>query len=100
MQEFVGAIHKCFSLIDIKKNQRETRKESKRGKEPMLDLHNEIKIITSSDVVFTLWSVLIAKYAQGELLDPVTCEKMILNSRWIPQKDGIVSREFFKWLGN
>ena len=25
---------------------------------------------------------------------------MKLNSRWVPQKDGILSREFFKWLGN
>ena len=43
---------------------------------------------------------MIARYSQGKLLDPETCEKMKLNSRWIPQKDGILSREFFKWLGN
>ena len=66
----------------------------------MLDLHNEIKIITSSEEVFSLWSELISKYSQGNLVDPETCEKMKLNSRWIPQKDGILNREFFKWLGN
>ena len=100
MQEFLTAIQQRFSLIDIKKNQRETKKDSKRGKEPLLDLHNKIKIITGSDEVFALWSELIAKYLQGKLLDPETCKKMKLNSRWVPQKDGILSREFFKWLGN
>ena len=94
------AIQQLFSLIDVKKNQRETKKDSKRGKEPLLDLHNKIKIITRSDEVFALWSELIAKYSQRELLDPETCEKMKLNSRWVAQKDGILSREFFKWLGN
>ena len=33
-------------------------------------------------------------------MDLETCEKMKLNSRWIPQKDRILNREFFKWLGN
>ena len=84
MQEFLGAIQQRFSLIDVKKNQRETKKDSKRGKEPLLDLHNKIKIITLSDEVFALWSELIANYSQEELLDPETCEKMKLNSRWVP----------------
>ena len=66
----------------------------------MLDLHNKMKIITSSEEVFALWSELISKYLHGNLLDPKTCKKMKLNSKWIPQKDGILSREFFKWLGN
>ena len=43
---------------------------------------------------------MITKYSQGELLDPETCKKMKLNSRWVLKKDGILSREFFKWLGN
>ena len=75
MQEFLGAIQQRFALIDVKTNQRKTKKDLKRGKEPLLDLHNEIKIITSSDEVFALWSELIAKYSQRELLDPETCEK-------------------------
>ena len=75
---------------------------ARKRKEPLLDLHNEIKIITSSDETFDLWKELIIKYSQGELLDvdatPIC--KMRLNSRWTPHRDGILSREFFKWLGN
>ena len=65
LQEFLTAIQQRFSLIDVKKNQRETKKDSKRGKEPLLGLHNEIKIITGSDEVFALWSELIARGAAG-----------------------------------
>ena len=75
---------------------------AKKGKEPLLDLHNEIKIITSSDETFDLWKELIIKYSQGELLDvdatPIC--KMRLNPRWTPHRDGILSRKFFKWLSN
>ena len=63
MQEFVNAVQQRFALIDVKKNQRDTRKETKKGKELVLDLHNEIKIITSSEEVFLLWSELISKYS-------------------------------------
>ena len=66
----------------------------------MLDLHNKNKIITSNAEVFALWSERIAEYSQGELLDRETCEEMKLKSRWVSQKDGILNREFFKWLGN
>ena len=86
----------------MKGNQQETRKGARKGKEPPLDLHNEIKIITSSDETFELWKELIIKYSQGELLDvdatPIC--KMRVNLKWIPHRDGILSREFFKWLGN
>ena len=74
----------------------------RKGKEPLLDLHNEIKIITSSDKTFDLWKELVIKYSQRELLDvdatPIC--KMRLNPKWTPHRDGILSREFFKWLRN
>ena len=96
------AIQQRFSQIDVKRNEQETKKVARKGKEPLLDLHNEIKIITSSDETFDLWKELIIKYSQGELLDvdatPIC--KMRLNPRWTPHRDGILSREFFKWLGN
>ena len=92
------AIQQRFFQIDVKRNQQETKKVARKGKEPLLDLHNEIKIITSSDKTFDLWKELIIKYSQGELLDidatPIC--KMRLNPRWTPHKDGILSREFFK----
>ena len=96
------AIQQCFSQIDVKRNQQETKKGARKGKEPLLDLHNEIKIITSSDETFDLWKELIIKYSQGELLDvdatPIC--KMRLNPKWTPHRDGILSCEFFKWLSN
>ena len=101
-QEFLNTIQQRFSLIDVKRNQQETRKGARKGKEPLLDLHNEIKIITSSDQTFELWKELIIKYSQGELLDvdatPIC--KMCLNPKWTPRRNGILSHEFFKWLGN
>lgn len=68
----------------------------------MLDLHNKIKIITSTEDTFALWSELISKYSQGELLYPETSppEERRSNPKWIPHKDGILNREFFKWLPN
>ena len=101
-QEFMNTIEQRFFLMDMKRNQQETRKGARRGKEPLLDLHNEMKIITSSDETFELQKELIIKYSHGELLDldasPIC--KMRLNPKWTPHGDGILSREFFKWLGN
>ena len=86
----------------MKKNQQETKKEARKGKEPLLDLNNEIKIITSSNKTFALWKDLIIKYSQGELLDleVSSIEKINLNQKLTLHKDGIMNKEFFKWLGN
>ena len=85
------AIQQRFSQIDVKKNQQETRKGARKGKEPLLDLHNKIKIITSSDETFDLWKELIIKYSQGELLDVDTTPicKMRLNPKWTPCESAI-----------
>jgi hypothetical protein len=40
--------------------------------EEALDIYNEVKIITSNDSTFALWSEVIASYSQGELYDPKT----------------------------
>lgn len=70
IQEFVHAIKQRFALIDVVKNHEELAKtEGKKKKSDALELHNEIKIITSSDETFALWSELISAYAQGELID-------------------------------
>ena len=64
-QEFLNATQQRFSLIDVKRNQQETKMGPKKGKGPLLDFHKEIKIITSSDETFELWKELIIKYSQG-----------------------------------
>jgi hypothetical protein len=76
----------------------------KRGKTPKeaLDIHNKIKIITSNDSIFALWSEVIASHSQGELLDPKTnpLKKFKDNKTWRPEKEDVLNRELFKWLGN
>jgi hypothetical protein len=69
-QEFLNAIKHRFAAIDVKK----TQSLLKKGKtsEEALDIHNEIKIITSDDSTFALWSEVIESHSQGELLNPET----------------------------
>jgi hypothetical protein len=57
----LDAIRQRFSAIDVKK----TQSERKKGKthEEALDIHNEIKIITSQDAMFELWSEVISSHS-------------------------------------
>jgi hypothetical protein len=57
----LDAIRQLFSAIDVKK----TQSERKKGKthEEALDIHNEIKIITSQDAMFELWSEVISSHS-------------------------------------
>jgi hypothetical protein len=88
-------------MIDVNKQlSHVSASTSKKADKSMTNLHNEIKIITSSDETFELWSELISNYAQGYLIDPDTEKKFKENKNWAPQKDGILNREFFKWIGN
>ena len=50
-------------MIDVVKIQHEMKKNKK------LVLTNEVKIITSSDETFDLWSEVISAAAQGDLID-------------------------------
>jgi hypothetical protein len=100
LQEFLDAVKHRFAAIDVQK----TQSLMKKGKtlEEALDIHNEIKIITSDDSTFALWSEVIASHSQGELYDPETdpLKQFKVNKSWRPEKDGVLNREFFKWLGN
>jgi hypothetical protein len=66
------------------------------------NIHNEVKIITSSDSMFLLWSEVISNHSQGKLYNPEMnpLKKFKENKSWRPKKDGVLNREFFKWLGN
>ena len=90
----------CFAAIDVQK----TQSLMKKGKtlEEALDIYNEIKIITFDDLTFALWNEVIASHSQGELFDPETnpLKQFKMNKSWRPEKDGVLNREFFKWLGN
>jgi hypothetical protein len=69
-------------------------KKKRKTHDEALDIHNKIKIITSADSIFVLWSEVIASHNQDELYDPETnpLKKFKENKSW--------NREFFKWLGN
>ena len=65
---------------------------------PQLDLHNKVKIVTSSEATFNLWRELISSYDQEELINVDTnpLQKFKESSKWKPEKDGVLSSKFFK----
>jgi len=89
-------------MIDVAANQKEVQKETKKGKPPSIDIHIEMKIIASSDDCWELWKDFISAHSAGELIDPDKNPPIKCNvaKDWSPEKEGIISREFFKWLGN
>jgi hypothetical protein len=94
------AIRERFSMIDVVKHQLEASKKGSKNK--LLTLTNEVKIITSSEPTFDLWKEVITCAAQGDLVDVDSkdLEKFKEHKNFEPEKDGVLSREFFKFLGN
>ena len=99
-QEFLDAIRHHFVAINVKKTQSLLKKE-KTPKEA-LDIHNEVKIITSNDSIFYLWSEVIASHSQDKFFDPEInpLKQFKVNKSWKHKKDEVLNWEFFKWLGN
>ena len=64
-----------------------------------LKLVNELKIITALENVYNLWSEVISAAAHGELINPDTLEKFNQKENW-KQESCLLSRKYFKWLGN
>ena len=83
-------------MIDVVKSQHEIKKNKK------LVLTNEVKIITASDETFDLWSEVISAAAQGDLMDvdSKTFSKFKERVGFEADKDAVLNREFFKFLGN
>ena len=61
-----------------------------------------MKIITSSDDTFKLWQEVISYAARGDLIDVDSKEltKFKDHKNFESEKDGVLTREFFKFLGN
>ena len=88
-----------FSMIDVAKHQLELRKGAKNK---LLTHTNEVKIITSSDETFKLWQEVISCAARGDLIDVDSKEltKFKDHKNFESEKDGVLTREFFKFLEN
>ena len=88
-----------FSMIDVAKHELELRKGAKNK---LLTLTNEVKIITSSDETFKLWQEVILCAARGDLIDVDSKEltKFKDHKNFELEKDGVLTWEFFKFLGN
>ena len=85
-----------FSMIDMNKSFRISRMK---GAEEKLKLVNELKIITTPEEIYNLWSEVISRAAHGELYNPDTGSKFNEKENW-KQESCMLSREYFKWLGN
>ena len=83
-------------MIDVNKSLRISRTK---GAEEKLKLVNELKIITTPEEIYNLWSEVISKAAHGELYNPDTGSKFNEKENW-KQESCMLSREYFKWLGN
>ena len=96
VQEFQNAMKLRFAMIDVTQSQKDAKKSNA---DVLLDIHNELKLITAPDDVFDLWSEVISSAGAGELIDPDTGLKFKAKTNWNPES-GNLTREFFKWLGN
>ena len=86
-------------MIDVAKHQLELQKGAKKK---LLTLTNKVKIITSSDETFKLWQEVILCAARGDLIDVNSKEltKFKDHKNFEPEKDGVLTREFFNFLRN
>ena len=66
----------------------------------LLDIKNEVIIITASNEIFNLWSRFIIAYSNGKLIDPDTRKKFNEPKQFNFGPKFQLHREFFKRLGN
>ena len=89
-------MYKRFSMIDVVKSLKMTKKKDKSER---LKLLNELKLITATEDIYRLWSDVITNAAHGELYNPDTNLKFNARLDWNPESC-MLTREFFKFLGN
>ena len=68
-QPFEQAMYKRFSMIDVVKSLKMTKKKDKSER---LKLLNELKLITAPEDIYRLWSDVITNAAHGEFYNPDT----------------------------
>jgi len=96
----MAGIRERFSMIDVAKHQMEVLKKG--AKNNLLTLTNEVKIIIFSDPTWEVWLVVITCAAHRDLtdVDSKDLEKFKDHKNFVADKDGVLSREFFKHLEN
>ena len=70
-----------------------------KARKEKLKLTNELRLITTSNDVYKLWSEVISAVAHGELINRDTDKMFNARSNWSPE-NCMLNREFFKHLGN
>ena len=95
-QPFEQAMYKRFSMIDVVKSLKMTKKKDKSER---LKLLNELKLITAPEDIYRLWSDVITNAAHGKLYNPDTNSKFNARPNWNPESC-MLTRKFFKFLGN
>ncbi len=83
-------------MIDVNKN---LKLSKTKDKEEKLKLTSELKLITAPYDVYNLWKDVITAAAHGELFNPDTDKLFNARVDWNPE-NYMLSREFFKFLGN
>ena len=71
-QPFEQAMYKRFSMINVMKSLKMTKKKDKSER---LKLLNELKLITASEDIYRLWSDMITNAAHSKLYNPDTNQK-------------------------
>ena len=75
-------MYKRFSMIDVVKSLKMTKKKDKSER---LKLLNELKLITAPEDIYRLWSDVITNAAHGELYNPDTNLKFNARPDWNPE---------------
>ena len=65
-------MHKRFAMIDMTKSQSLSKKK---GREEKLKLVNKLKIITTPEEVYNLWSKVMRNAVHGDFGDPISLFK-------------------------
>ena len=79
-------------MIDVNKS---LRLSKSKGAEEKLKLVNELKIITTLEDIYNLWSEVICSAAYGELYNPNTEAKFNEKENWKQESCMLVKRELY-----
>ena len=97
---YAAKILQDYSEIDAAKHQLEVSKKGVKSKQILLT--NTLKIITFTDITWGLWKEVISCATRRDLINVDLKDLKPFNKHndFVPEKDDVLSREFFKFLAN